>query len=182
MQSDRRGDPDPPAKVRKMSAAKRKRQLPTHAHALDTSSSRQSAMTAYMKTSLPAGPDSFARLDSFRLNHGGVRRGSWTRCPDGSDGGLASQLSSNTELNQEASRRFGRSEAEQASQKCRQGQRREQRHTNVGEDRDARTDQPDGLSPDLIRGHSQHGHAGNGVHDVHPGQRPRLSRRNGNAS
>ena len=182
MNSDRRHDPEPPPKARRMNAARKQRQPPTHAHELNTPGFTQQTMNVFARAQQQPAPNSFQKLDAFRFEHGGTRGGSNSRFAAGGHGALlpepCTQEAGGGGLEgrptQQASTWW---EGERGHQGAAQGKCEWQPGAGI-----PRSSEQGGATDDSSRGHLADPVAGVGVHGFHAGGGPRIVGRDGSES
>ena len=179
MNSDRRHDPEPPPKARRMNAARKQRQPASHAHELDTPEFTQQTMNVFASAQQQPAPNSFQKLDAFRFEHGGARGGSKPRFSAGGHGDLlpepCAQEAGGGGLEggptHQASSWW---EREGGQQGPKQGKCEWQPGEGV-----PRSSEQGGATFDSSRGHLADLVAGVGVHGLHAGGGPRIVGRDG---
>ena len=179
MNSDRRHDPEPPPKARRMNVARKQRQPASHAHELDTPGFTQQTMNVFASAQQQPAPNSFQKLDAFRFEHGGARGGSKPRFSAGGHGDLlpepCAQEAGGGGLEggptHQASSWW---EREGGQQGPKQGKCEWQPGEGV-----PRSSEQGGATFDSSRGHLADLVAGVGVHGLHAGGGPRIVGRDG---
>ena len=171
MADDRRRDPEPPPKARKLAPSRKKTQLPNSAHELDTPGYRQPTLKLSMfavSSSQAPEPGPLLTLESFSYDRERGRGGPVTRQPDGDHGRPTPQ--------QQADERKPRGRQAGEDSETRKGQRIWQTEEGQGGDQSGGQSAQHGCATlDCPRGHPAGAAAGIGVYGLHAGQWQRES-------